>query len=153
MASAFGVKIRNPMHCLVIGTETITVADSNPVNIQSAIPYSENFHTGTPGESKSISFKVTDDNGSTQATSFAEFNVFPNPVTEYATIEIDGEPNAPISVEIVDEFGNSIKRIDESLNDFGWLVRTLDVENLGSGTYYFTIKMNKETYTKRIMIE
>jgi hypothetical protein len=33
-----------------------------------AIPYSENFHTGIAGEPQSIFFRVTDDNGSTQAT-------------------------------------------------------------------------------------
>jgi hypothetical protein len=117
------------------------------------IPYSENFHTGTTGESKSVSFKVTDDNGSTQATPFAELNVFPNPFTEYATIEIDGEPNAPIAVKIVDQFGNSVKTINESLNGSGWLVKTLDAQNLGSGTYFLTIKIDKETCTKRIVIK
>jgi uncharacterized repeat protein (TIGR03803 family) len=118
-----------------------------------AIPYGEKFHTGTAGEHQSITFRVTDDNGSTQATSLAEVNVFPNPVADHAIIEIDGEPNAAVAVELMDEFGNSIRRIDESLNDFGWLEKTFDSHNLKSGTYYLTIKMNEETYTKRMVIK
>jgi hypothetical protein len=40
-----------------------------------------------------------------------------------------------------------------SLDDSGSFAMALNAHNLEGGTYYLMIKMNKETFTKRIVIK
>ena len=118
-----------------------------------AVPYSENVHTGIEGQSMTIFFRVTDDHGSTDARAFVDVNVFPNPIVENATVELTGEPNSHVSLEIVDAYGNPISRVDETMDNFGWWVKEWNARDVKRGVYYMTIKVNDETHTKRILVK
>src|SRR5690606_7413388 len=105
-----------------------------------AVPYSENLHTGVTGESATIHFRVVDEQGSTGSRTFATVNVFPNPVVEDATIEVAGEPNARVSLEITDPAGYPVQKIEAPLDNLGWLTQDWNTGNLRPGVYYMVIK-------------
>ncbi|MEO5675038.1 MAG: T9SS type A sorting domain-containing protein [Chitinophagales bacterium] len=81
------------------------------------------------------------------------FEVFPNPFSSSATISFSLEEKAQTTVSILDLTGRKIKTlIDENLaaGDYRKLV---NCESIGAGVYLLNVKVNGETFSKKISIE
>ncbi len=74
-------------------------------------------------------------------------NIYPNPIDNNLTIISIIDLNK-VSIEIFDINGRLVKSINFS--DFGF-ERSISVEELSTGIYFFSIITNKETLTKRIL--
>ena len=64
--------------------------------------------------------------------------VLPNPVKDVAAISIRSEENTMAELQIVDGYGRSVKQFSLQLQ-VGEQLKTLDIANLSSGTYYIIL--------------
>lgn len=75
------------------------------------------------------------------------FKIFPNPATEYVTIEQKTTDGVTLqSVQILDSSGKWIKSVKDNFNQ-------IDISNLSKGMYLFVIQTDKGNKTEKIMIK
>ncbi len=97
----------------------------------------EYLHTGINEEPKSI---------------FSNGMIYPNPVSESATISFDIETSSEATIQIFDITGRVILNKDiTDIND-GKGVEKIDVRNWKNGVYFFSISSNKENITSRFVV-
>lgn len=78
-------------------------------------------------------------------------SVYPNPFAETATINVNLESSATVTVEVVNSVGQTVSRVD-----YGTLTGnqnlTLDGTNLNSGVYFVHVRVGDKLATKRVTI-
>ncbi|MFO8054061.1 MAG: C25 family cysteine peptidase [Bacteroidales bacterium] len=78
-------------------------------------------------------------------------SVYPNPTTDFITIELPGEIKGDVLLQIVDQTG---KHVDaETLNVQNDKVIRKSLENMAAGTYYIMIHKEGETYMSKIVLQ
>lgn len=114
--------------------------------------YSDNGAKGTKGSTYTVYFTVIGDNNITFEDNIV--NVFPNPVITESSIEVNGEPNSALRIEIADQFGSFQQTVyNGSLNEEGIFVQPLDAAKLKKGIYVVAVSMNEKTYTRRFVVK
>ncbi|MFK7776268.1 MAG: T9SS type A sorting domain-containing protein [Saprospiraceae bacterium] len=78
-------------------------------------------------------------------------SVYPNPFAETATINVNLESSATVTVEVMNSVGQTVSRVD-----YGTLTGnqnlTLDGTNLNSGVYFVHVRVGDKLATKRVTI-
>ena len=82
---------------------------------------------------------------------FTDLNIYPNPTTDYATIDVSLTETQEVVVEVVNTLGQKVLNIttvfDAGVNSF-----ELPVSKLNTGLYYVSVKVSGETVTKELNI-
>jgi len=136
------------------GTYTIpTIQGVTPVEFvtntsSSADPITLSYVTG-------IEFPVLCTTGIEELTSSSKVNVsqnIPNPFNGYTTIEVSTETAEAVTVEVSNIMGQSIYTLNAGNID-GKQEIELSAENLEAGIYFYTVRIGKESITKKMIVE
>ncbi|MBT1704605.1 T9SS type A sorting domain-containing protein [Chryseosolibacter indicus] len=122
----------------------------------SANAYSDNGAKGKKGSTYTIHFTVINDgNASTDMHGdYNAVNVYPNPVVTASAIEVNGEPNSSLRINIADHFGNFNQTIYKgTLTEEGTFVHAIGDTKLKKGIYVALVTINDKTYSKRFIVE
>ena len=84
--------------------------------------------------------------------SIAEINIFPNPTSDFATVEYQLNIQENISIELLNNMGRVINTVFNDRQMAGKHVQNIDVNNLANGIYYVKIKTEQNMLTKRLAI-
>lgn len=77
----------------------------------------------------------------TDTISKAEFNIYPNPASDFLSIDLnDNAP--PLSIEIINSTGKTIGHYDDT---------TIDIQALSKGIYLIHLKFPKESITQKFI--
>ena len=127
-----GINLDN---CYLIGV--LLNASNKPVNAIE-IPYGDAITNGELTSTKDV-------------FNHNAVNVYPNPFAETATINVNLESSAAVTVEVVNSVGQTVSRVD-----YGTLTGnqnlTLDGTNLNSGVYFVHVRIGDKLATKRVTI-
>jgi len=66
--------------------------------------------------------------------------IYPNPVNDLLTIEIETTKSTSISIELVDNIGRTIKLLGSNKHILGKKLISIKMDNLASGMYYIALK-------------
>ncbi len=78
--------------------------------------------------------------------------VFPNPVTNQASIEFELRTNTQVQISVVDMLGRQVKNIFEGEMHSGAQNLQMDANDLDNGVYFIKMQLNNEVVTKKIMV-
>ncbi len=105
-------------------------------------------------ENKNTVLKYNQDivlNAKTISKSFTKSNIYPNPTSENAILEIElSNPNNS-SIQILNAFGEIVYEFSSNQFSNGLNYLELDLEHLSCGIYYCLIKDSKTTKTLKII--
>ncbi len=120
------------------------------------------------GESNSTNHDVSGNHGSTDfwivklsapigitenKNNFVASTIFPNPGDEKVTINFSLTEQSLVSIEITDVLGNIIYIEDERLINSGTSYISINSERFKSGVYFFSLKVNKQKVSKKLIIK
>jgi hypothetical protein len=77
---------------------------------------------------------------------------FPNPANKVTNFSYELQKSTNVSFEIYDMNGRLVKEVNEGRVEPGKHKYTIDVDQFNSGVYFFTIKTNETSITKRMVI-
>lgn len=86
-----------------------------------------------------------------ETNTLAGVNVYPNPATDVANIELNLEKGSAATFEVVDLSGRTVLTVNEDLNA-GSNAVALDVSNLTKGVYYINISTEDSRTVKQIQV-
>jgi hypothetical protein len=113
-----------------------------------AIAYSEKDGKGTPGDTLTVTFTVenTFTNGSV--------NVYPNPVKENSTVEVNGIADSPVMIALSDPSGLNVKIVYRGrLDSKGSLQFPLSSQGMKKGVYILSVDVNGDVTRRRLAVE
>lgn len=79
-------------------------------------------------------------------------NIFPNPVSEVATVEVELEKGSATTFEVIDLTGKTVMTLNEDLTAGSNSV-SLDVSTLSKGVYYINIATEDRRTVKQIQVQ
>ncbi|MEQ9307044.1 MAG: T9SS type A sorting domain-containing protein, partial [Marinoscillum sp.] len=85
-----------------------------------------------------------------QALSIKEAKIYPNPVSEFVTIELGSKASEGVTVVVYNMAG--LKVLDQNFDQPNTRYR-IPVEYLNSGVYLIEVQAGNQSVTKRIIIE
>jgi type IX secretion system substrate protein len=77
----------------------------------------------------------------------------PNPFSTNTTIEVSIENSANLSLEVVNMIGQKVFEMNKGQVDAGTYTFEVSAENLENGIYFYTVKANDNTMTKKMIVE
>ena len=80
-------------------------------------------------------------------------DVFPNPISSTATFDYNLVESTQLKALIYDGFGKVVKTVVDGNKKMGYYQDKVDVSTLNSGIYYLHITTNKQSLTKKIIIQ
>ncbi|WP_242117160.1 T9SS type A sorting domain-containing protein [Aestuariivivens sediminicola] len=130
----------------VVFTATSKRANSDWCLDISNIVYSDYTFIATP--------MVCENQGFAKAGSSIEdaIKVYPNPSTEYATIEVNLKASQDLIIEAYDFNGNKVETLFNGYTQYGISKLEWNTRTLPKGIYFLKIHSNKRTVTKLILI-
>ncbi|MEI7500907.1 MAG: T9SS type A sorting domain-containing protein [Bacteroidota bacterium] len=78
---------------------------------------------------------------------------FPNPVKGTTTFTVNLEKQANVIVEVSNVMGQKVMTSDKGLVNAGARKYTIDCNSLTSGIYFYTVKINGESFTQKMIVE
>jgi len=78
---------------------------------------------------------------------------FPNPVKGMTSFAVNVEKPANVIVEVSNIMGQKVMSMDKGLVNAGAQKYTIDCSSLTSGIYFYTVKINGESYTHKMIVE
>jgi hypothetical protein len=78
---------------------------------------------------------------------------YPNPVKGVTYFDVNLEKAAPVIVEVSNLMGQKIMSMDKGLVNAGSQVFSIDGSQLTTGVYFYTVKVNGESYTHKMIVE
>lgn len=106
---------------------------------------------GTPGMKNDIYVKV-DDNKNIIPNEYSLYQNYPNPFNPSTTINYSIPKTANVTIKIYDVLGNEIKTLVESEQTAGNYSLVLNASSFASGVYFYRIKANEFTATKKFIL-
>jgi len=77
---------------------------------------------------------------------------YPNPFNPITHIEYTVPRKAELSLKVFDVFGKEVATLVEGTHSTGNYFATLDARNLASGVYFYTLRSEKITITKKLVL-
>lgn len=78
---------------------------------------------------------------------------FPNPVNNITIIDYEIEKDSDIIIEVLDSNGKIVKQISEGKKTAGKYSVSIDIAELSSGLYYYSLKTDNNRLTKKMMVQ
>jgi hypothetical protein len=78
---------------------------------------------------------------------------YPNPVKGITYFNVNLEKAANVIVEVSNLMGQKVMSMDKGLVDAGTQAFSLDGSQLTTGVYFYTVKVNGESYTHKMIVE
>ncbi len=78
---------------------------------------------------------------------------FPNPVKGSTWFNVNLDKPANVVVEISNVMGQNIMHMDKGLVNAGLKQYAIDAHTLSSGVYFYTVKINGDSYTHKMIVE
>ncbi len=86
------------------------------------------------------------------AKSFIGAN-YPNPVKDFTTFNLKIENSASVSIEVSNIMGQKVMTLDKGMIAAGSYDFSIDCSQFTSGVYFYTVKINGESHTKKMIVE
>ncbi|PKR80494.1 hypothetical protein CW751_08950 [Brumimicrobium salinarum] len=80
-------------------------------------------------------------------------NCFPNPSTSQTTVEYYLQKGGYVEISVVDLTGRTIAKLVDEKSNPGKHSKDFDLSKFQSGTYIFTLTTNKNTITKKVILQ
>jgi hypothetical protein len=141
----------------IITQESDTITGNAPVNPPNGVRYGNNYLNLVFRALDVSPALVTDiEEPSTKSTlnkkeSF-DFNLYPNPVTAYTTIDYSLIGASNVSIEIFDLMGRSVAKVFEGKQGAGTYKATFEPNGLTNGVYLCKVTMNNQVAIKKMII-
>ena len=78
---------------------------------------------------------------------------FPNPVEGSTSFSVTIDNPATVNIEISNIIGQKVMNIDKGIVNTGTQKFTIDCNSLNPGIYFYTVKINGESYTHKMIVE
>jgi hypothetical protein len=78
---------------------------------------------------------------------------FPNPVNGTTTFNLYLDKDANVIVEVTDVTGEKVMTLDNGIITSGAHQLTIDASHLSTGLYFYTVKINGQSYTHKMIVE
>ena len=78
---------------------------------------------------------------------------YPNPVKGSTSFTVNVDKAATVVVEVSNIMGQTIMTLDKGVVNAGAQKFTIDCNSLTSGIYFYTVKINGESYTHKMIVE
>jgi hypothetical protein len=91
-------------------------------------------------------------NDFTKNQSFEVSQNYPNPAVNSTVVGINLQETSDVSLEIVNLTGQLVKSIDLGRTSAGVTNVTIDISDLSSGIYYYTVSANDEQITNKLIV-
>ena len=79
-------------------------------------------------------------------------NIYPVATSKNLNMEFNLFDNADVNIEVYNELGESVQTVDNGNYSYGKHSMNIDVSDLAVGVYFVTLKVNKETFSKKFII-
>ncbi|MDP2303901.1 MAG: T9SS type A sorting domain-containing protein [Ignavibacteria bacterium] len=93
--------------------------------------------------------------GSSEGFTLIEFNLnqnFPNPFNPTTVISYSVAENSFVSLKVYDVLGNEISELVNTVKEPGNYSASFDASHLSSGIYFYTLKANGYSITKKMLL-
>ncbi len=125
-----------------------------------AVAYSRTGGKGIKGNSLDVSIFI-DESASRSAVVTErhreiknDASIFPNPIANNSVVQISGEANSNVRVEVLDYFGKPITTLYQGvLNEDGTMKLDLADNNFKTGNYILLVKFGNEKLTRRFVVK
>ena len=87
----------------------------------------------------------------TKGNSF-DFNLFPNPISTYTTIEYIVNNNSSVVIEIYDLLGNKVASVFDGKQSAGSYKAVFEPNSISNGIYFCKVTVNNQTAVKKMVI-
>ncbi|MEI7980945.1 MAG: T9SS type A sorting domain-containing protein [Bacteroidota bacterium] len=116
-----------------------------------AIPYHDNFfqYREVPGNT----FWPTGINGNTVTSKSSVSQNYPNPVKGITYFNINLDQAANVTLEISNIMGQKVLSLDKGMINAGTHRMTIDGNQMMSGIYFYTVRINGEAFTHKMIVE
>jgi len=88
-----------------------------------------------------------------EKTTFSVSQNMPNPFNDYTRVTVRLEKTASLTIEVNSMVGNKVMEINKGIVDPGSHEYILDGSNLAPGVYFYIVKVNGKSVTKKMMVE
>ena len=105
----------------------------------------EHYTCGIPLD---CNYTVTPILGVNDIANDAEFNIYPNPTYNSATIDLAAFKGKELNLELYDAMGRKAKSVTTKANSY-----TLERDNLPSGIYFMNVVVDGRIFSKKIIFE
>jgi hypothetical protein len=78
---------------------------------------------------------------------------YPNPVQDFTSFKVSLTKAANVSIDVLNVMGQTVMTMDKGLVSAGPQSYTIDCGNLTSGIYFYTVKINGESYTHKMIVK
>ncbi|MFK5854717.1 MAG: T9SS type A sorting domain-containing protein [Bacteroidota bacterium] len=133
---------------LVNGNEVVKIPFSGTNNF--GIIYAATFGRGMLRSNAYRKPVGVDEIPNNQTANILNLNVYPNPVTSFATIEFDVAINSDANIFVYDLAGRKVLSRENSVQK-GLNKIELDLSNLNSGTYVIQVVIGSSVYSQKII--
>lgn len=83
----------------------------------------------------------------------ANMNIYPNPTSEYSYIDLNLQKASKVNVTITNLVGQEVFNKEFGQLSAGNHMLTVNVNNLNSGIYFYTVQSGNERITKKVIIK
>jgi hypothetical protein len=135
----------NGMHHILYMTDNLpgnstqpTPPTHDPVN-NNMVYLPVNLHVGVEDQLAGSNFEVSQN--------------MPNPATHETAIVVNTEVMGPVSLTVSNLLGQKVYQVTENANNFGNHTFTLNVSDLDSGIYFYTIQIGEKAITKKMLVQ
>ncbi|HIK63038.1 MAG TPA: T9SS type A sorting domain-containing protein [Flavobacteriales bacterium] len=87
----------------------------------------------------------------TQITSSTHFSVYPNPATNFTTLEISSDKTQTIKISVFDLLGKEITKKEKVIFS-GTTLETINISEYQNGIYFVNLQIGTQVITKKLVI-
>lgn len=140
---AISLNVKNGIHIMfqmddLIGNHSWLDEHAENENTFVHMDFPVNAFTGVDDFTKNQSFEVSQN--------------YPNPAVNSTVVGINLQETSDVSLEIVNLTGQLVKSIDLGRTSAGVTNVTIDISDLSSGVYYYTVSANDEQITNKLIV-
>ena len=80
------------------------------------------------------------------------FSVFPNPATDFVSVNLELKETANLSVDVTDLFGRKVALILSEIKSMGLIQKQFDTSTLANGNYLVRLTVNGKITTQKLSV-
>ena len=98
-------------------------------------------------------FGITTSIQNPEVKTFAVSQNMPNPFNGTSTVKVALQENANLSLEVINMVGQKVIELNKGAVTAGTHSFLIDASNLDSGVYFYNVKVNNQTTTKKMIVK